>query len=336
MNGTINIQKNIITFGVPFLIIGSVALLAKSPLFAIHPDSLSIGITFDLLITAPLVYFLLIRKTTIPKTTIVPFLILGVIIGTSILPPENQFYLNLFKTWILPIVELSILSFVVYKVRAVVKRYKLQRKHSFDFFTTLKHTCQEILPKAAIAPAATEIAVFYYGFIYWRKRELKENEFSYHKESGTIALLIAFIFIVGIETFVCHMLLIKWSTIAAWILTCLSIYSSFQLFGFLKSILKRPILIEDNNLYLRYGIMSESTINIKEIDSIELSSKDLEDTKEIRKFSFLGELESHNVIIRLKAENTLTGLYGMKSNFKALALHVDNKNEFKNRIDNML
>ena len=75
---------------------------------------------------------------------------------------------------------------------------------------------------------------------------------------------------------------------------------------------------------------------LKEIDSIEISSKDVELNKETRKLSFLGELESHNVIIRLKNENTLIGLYGIKKKFKVLALYIDDKNEFKNQIDNAL
>jgi len=233
-------------------------------------------------------------------------------------------------------VELSVLSFVIYNVRKGIKKYNKKKHSSVDFFTTLKNTCYEILPKNVVIPVVTEIAVFYYGFLYWKKRDLKENEFSYHKESGTIPLLIAIIFIVGIETVTFHILLLKWSNIAAWILTFLSIYSAIQIFGFLKSMFKRPISIENNKLYLRYGIMNEATIELKEIAAIEISSKDIELNKETQKLSFLGALESHNVIIRLKNENTLIGLYGIKKKFKVLALHVDNKVEFQNQINNAL
>lgn len=336
MNKSINIQKKLLIFGIPLLIIGLMVFIAQSSLFRLNPDSLAIGITFDILLTAPFMYFLLIRKTTIPKTTIVPILIFGIIICSIILPSENQHYLNLFKTWVLPIVELSVLSFVIYNIRKGIKNYKEKKNVSFDFFTTLKNTCYEILPKNIVIPVVTEIAVFYYGFLYWKKRELKENEFSYHKDSGTISLLIAIIFIVAIETVTFHFLLLKWSHIAAWILTFLSIYSAIQIFGFLKSMSKRPISIAHNKLYLRYGIMNEATIELKEIESIEISSKDIELNKETRKLSFLGALESHNVIIRLKNENTLIGLYGIKKKFKVLALYIDNKNEFKNQIDNAL
>jgi len=336
MNKTVNIQKNLTIFGIPLFIIGLMVFIAKSSLFQLDPNSLAIGITFDLLITVPFIYFLLIRKTNIPKTTVIPFLIFGIIICSLLLPSENQHYLNLFKTWVLPVIELAILSYVVYNVRKGIKYYKQKKELSYDFFTTLKNTCYEILPKNVVIPVVTEIAVFYYGFLYWAKRELKVNEFSYHKDSGTITLLIAIIFIIVIETFVFHILLAKWSNYAAWILTSLGIYTAIQIFGFLKSMIKRPISIENDKLYLRYGIMNESTIDLKEIDSLEISSKEIGKNKEIRKFSFLGELESHNIIIQLKTEHTLIGLYGFKRKFKALALHVDNNLEFKNRINNAL
>jgi len=336
MNKAINYQKTLIIFGIPLLIIGLMMLIAKSSVFLNNPNGLSIGITFDLLLIVPLTYFLLIRKTNIPKTTVVPFLILGLIICSIILPTENQYYLNLFKTWVLPIVELSILAFVTINVRKGIKKYKQNKIESFDFFTTLKTTCYEILPKGVVIPVVTEIAVFYYGFIDWKKRKLKENEFSYHKDSGTITLLVAIIFIVAIETVVLHILLSKWSDIAAWVLTFLSIYSGIQLFGFLRSMSKRPISIQNGKLFLRYGIMNETTIDLRNIDSIEISSKDIVLNKETRKLSFLGELESHNIVISLKEENTLKGLYGIKRKYKILALHVDKKINFKNQINNAL
>lgn len=336
MNKAINFQKGIFIFGIPLLLIGLIILMVKLPLFNIHKDYLASAITFDLLLTIPFIYFLLIRKTAIPKTTVVPLLILGVVVCSLILPSENQFYLNLFKKWALPVIELSLFSYVCHNVLKAVKTYKSKKYLSFDFFNTLKKTCYEILPKIAVIPVATEIAVIYYGFIHWKKIKLKENEFSYHKSSGTIPLLIVIIFIIGIETIVLHILIAKWSTIAAWILSCLSIYSVIQLFGFLKSMLKRPVSIENDTLYLRYGIMNESAINIKVIDSIELFTKDIELDKTTRKLSSLGNLEGHNILIRLKEEQILVGLYGIKKKFKVLVLYIDDKINFINQLENRI
>ncbi|GAA4801312.1 hypothetical protein [Litoribaculum gwangyangense] len=253
-----------------------------------------------------------------------------------ILPSENQYYLDIFKTWIFPIVELSIVSYVIYKVSKAVKRFNLNKNESFDFFTTLKSTCSEILPKRVAIPVVTEIAVFYYGFINWRKRKLYKNEFSYHKDSGTVTLLLAIICIVAIETVVLHILLSKWSDIAAWVLTFISIYSGIQIFGFLKSMYQRPVSIENGKLHLRYGIMNETIIDLRNIDSIEISSKDIELNKETRKLSFLGELESHNIVIHLKEKNTLTGLYGIKRNYHNIAFYIDDKNNFVNSLNDAI
>ena len=334
MHKTIYFQKYLLIFGIPLLIIGLMVLITKTSLFQMNPDSLAIGITFDLLLTTPFVYYLLIRKTKIPKTTVVPFLILGTVICYMILPTENQQYVNLFKVWILPIVELSVVAYVIYNIRKGIESYKQKKEASFDFFTTLKKTCYEILPKRVVIPVVTEISVFYYGFFYWRKRVLKENEFSYHKESGSITILIALLLIIAVETVTLHTLIANQSSVAAWVLTFLSVYSGLQIFGFLKSIFKRPISIENDKLFLRHGIMTETTINIQDIDRIEISSKDLELDKETRKLSFLGGIETHNVILHLKKENTLIGLYGIQRNFKRLAFFIDNKAEFKKQLKN--
>lgn len=336
MNRALNIQKYLIIFGIPILIIGVLIILAKSSLFKANPNALSIGITVDLLLTVPVIYLILVRKTNIPRATFVPFVIAGMIICSIILPEQNQYYLDLFKTWVFPIIEVSILLYIIFNVSKAIKQYKLKKNKTIDFYTALKSTCYDILPKGLVVPVVTEIAVFYYGFVYWKKKKLNENEYSYHKNSGTVALFIAIILIIAIETLVLHILLEKWSTLAAWILTFLSIYSGIQLFGFLKSMFKRPISIENDKLFLRYGIMNESIIDIKHIESIEVSTKPQELNKNIRKLSFLGELESHNVVIKLKEENTLTGLYGITKKYKTLVLHVDKKIEFVTRIKNDL
>ena len=331
------IQKNILIFSVPLLIITAMILIASSTFFSTTPNKLSLAITIDLLITSPFIYFLLIRKTSIPKTTVFPFIILGVVVCSFIIPTENQYYLSLFKTWLLPLIELLVLIFVTYNVIKAIREYKLNKSEaSSDFFTILKQTCYNILPKVAVIPFVTEISVFYYGFVYWKKRELKTNEFSYHKESGTIGLIFGILLLILVETITLHFLLEKWSAVAAWILTGLSIYTAIQVFGFSKSIVKRPIIIEDNLIYLRFGIMNETVINILDITSIELSSKDIELDKETRKLSFLGNLDSHNTVITLKTENTLTGLYGVKKTYKTLAFSVDEKHKFKNQINEIL
>ncbi|AHM60712.1 hypothetical protein D770_12275 [Flammeovirgaceae bacterium 311] len=336
MYRAISSKSNIVAFGTPLLIIFIMIIITKSALFKLNPHMVSFGVTFDLLLTTPFIYYLLIRKKNIPKITIVSFFIAGIAIASVILPPENQHFLSLAKKWILPLVEITVLVFVIYKVNKALHSYRENKALSLDFFTILKHTCQELLPTKVAVALATEIALVYYGFIHWKKLTPRQNEFTYHKDTGTVALLMVIILLVTVEATVTHLLVMMWSSTAAWVLTVLSVYSVIQIFGVLKSITKRPISIENNKLYLYYGVVSEVIIDIKDIASIEASTKTIALDKETRKLSPLGDLESHNIIIRLNKQNVLNGFYGIKKPFKTLVLHVDNRDEFKTLLENTL
>ena len=335
MNGTIHINRNIINFGIPLALLGILILLMKFS-FLNGNDTLNFAITADLLFIVPLVYFLLIRKSEIPNTTVIPVMIIGLLVGSYFLPQESQTYLSIFKTWALPVIETSILTYLIIKVRRAVKVYKEISGLMPDFYDALKKVCSEILPQKLVVPFATEVAVFYYGFINWKTREINENEFTYHKNSGTLALFGGFIMIIGIETVALHFLLAPWSIVVAWILTVLSVYTAIQVFGFAKSLSQRVISIHKDSLTLKYGILNEVDIPFSDIDKVELSRKSLEKDELTQTLSPLGELESHNIIIHLKKENELVGLYGMKKKFNLLGLHIDEPKEFNKRMETAL
>ena len=335
MNRTIQINRKLLIFGVPLALIGVLILLMSAPVLNGN-EALSFAITLDLLLVVPLIYFLLIRKSEIPNTTVIPVMIIGFLVGSYFLPPENQTYLSIFKIWILPVVEISILTFVIIKVRLAIKQYKTLKGSTADFYNALKSTCYQILPKKLVLPFATEVAVFYYAFINWKTKKIAENEFTYHKKSGTPALFGGFIMIIGIETVALHFLLARWSTLVAWIFTALSVYTAIQVFGFARSLSKRPVSINEDHLSLRYGILNEAEIPLSDIDKVELSRKPLPKGKLSNTLSPLGDLESHNVIIHLKQAHELVGLYGMKKKFNLLGLHLDEPKEFSEKMKRAL
>ena len=332
MNRTISFNRNLFIFGIPLSLMTVLVFLMNSSLLP-GGDLLSLAITADLLLTIPLVYFLLIRKTDIPKTTVVPVMVIGLIIGSYFLPLESQAYLSLFKTWVLPVIETSILVFVILKIRNAVKIYAQLDSSAPDFFSDLKSTCSHILPSKLVVPLSTEASVLYYGFVNWRARPLLENEFSYHKKSGSPALFGSLVLIIGVEIVALHFLLSLWSESVAWGLTALSIYTAIQMLGFAKSLSQRPISIHENSLSLRYGIMNESEIPFSKVSDIELSRKSLAKDARTKKLSPLGDLESHNVIIRLKSDCELVGLYGMKKKFKVIGLHIDEPSAFAEKMN---
>lgn len=318
----------------PFIIPVLCIYIVNTSIFRNDPATLSSAITFDLLISTPVLYFLTIRRSNIPKTTIVPVFILGLVIASIILPTEHQYYLNLAKTWVLPILEISIITYVVITIRKALKHIK--SADSIDFFTAAKEASSQILPNRLAVLFATELSVFYYGLISWRKRQLKAYEFSYHKTASTRMTLGVFIGLIIIEAVAVHLLLQGWSVIAAWILTGLSIYGCLQILGILKSLARRPILIGKEVLMVRYGIMNEATIAFENIQQATSFTQSVEKSDGYVHLSPFKDMEGHNILIELHEEMDLNGFYGIKKSFQKLLIYVDEPEKFLEQLNDQI
>jgi hypothetical protein len=296
-----------------------------------QPD-LALALSVDLLLTIPLIYFLVIRKTSISKLSVLPLVIVGLLIGFYVIPESEQGLLRIFKNWLLPILELFIFSAIILKFRKVYRRYQQAGALNRDFFSKLKESCASVLPSFLVVPFAMEISVFYFGFLHWKKRNLNKNEFSYHIKSGTAVLLMALVVVIAAETVGIHFMLVKRSVSLAWTLTGLSIYTGIQFVGFARSISKRPIFIGVDTLYLNYGIMTEMEIPLGKIKEIRRSTKDLEPQKGVRRLSPLGELEATNIIISLHESTSISGMYGIRKSAHTIAFFVDEPAHFIERL----
>ncbi|MFK7934317.1 MAG: hypothetical protein AB8G22_12465 [Saprospiraceae bacterium] len=325
------LNSRLLIFGTPLLLILFCVGLVNSPYFAQYPQDLATGITLDLVVTLPIVWFLLIRKTDIPKITVASSFILGLVIASYILPAEQQTLLALIKKVAFPLVETGVLLFVFYTFRKTWKAFKTEKNVRPEFYTALTTATQQVLPGRVGILLATEIAVVYYGIIAWRKHLLAANEYHYHKKSGIILVLYVFIGLLAGETFAMHILVEKWSPTVAWVLTGLSVYSAFQIIALTRSMSRRPIIMDKENdtLYLRYGFFSEATIKISDIERVEMTARSLPADQGLVELTPLGMLDSHNLVLHLKSDdNTLNSLYGRKSTFRGIAIYVDEKQRF--------
>lgn len=320
-----NTLKNLsIPFGLLALVIG----LTQTSFFSQYPSQLALGISVDLLLLIPILYFFAIRKTEIPNITVIPFTVASLLLGSYALPEQHQSYLELFKSWGLPVIELIVVVVILGKVRQTLRSFKQHQGTSIDFYETLQKSCQEVLPKPVANVFAMEIGTLYYAFATGFTKKLNDNEFSSYKETGSIALYLAVLLIIGIETFVLHVYMIEWNSTIAWIITIASCYTGIQFLGYLKSLVFSPTTLSDTGLHLKYGMMRATFIPYDAIENITLFSKDLEEDSPVKKLSILGSLESHTLRISLRTATSLTSLYGMHSEYKELVFHIDKPGDF--------
>ncbi|MFT7589068.1 MAG: hypothetical protein ACI959_001282 [Limisphaerales bacterium] len=333
--GLINFKKGLSISTFPLLLIGAMLIISRTML---HNQTMVIALTLDFVITLPIVWYFSIRKTKIPKLTVVTAFILGMLLASFLIPKEEQYLLNQIKTFVFPLVELGVSGFVLYAARKTMLAYQKENTRKADFFSAIQSAAAQMMPAKIAGAFATEIAVFYYAFNFKKAAALQEFEFSYHKKNGIQILLYTFIFLAIIETGILHMLLIRWNPIVAWVLFGISTYSCLQLFALIRSIPKRPVVVNcsEKTVHLKYGIFGQSEIAFAKIDRFELTRRTAPEGSGIVSLSPLGPLSSHNLIIHLKEEATLSGIYGIKKQYKSITLYLDKPQTFSQTIEDQI
>ena len=307
--------------------------LALSPLLLQHPK-LATGITLDLTISIPIVYLWIIRNKGTSNFSVVPVFIACLLFAYFLLPATHHQTVHWVKGWILPLIEMVVLSLILFKIRQSWIFYKREKTKRLDFLTILRESTNQAFGKSKFAKVlSTELAVFYYVF-YWGKIPKADtaHSFSYHRKSGQAEVLGAVLFILIIETIPTHILLSLWNETIAWIASISSLYLVMQVVGHLRASRIRLIQLNANQLLLHHGLTGDTEINYSNIEKIELNKRTPKKEKFTLKLGLLPELESHNIIIYLKQPQILDGLYGVQKEYKKLLFFVDNREDFLKQI----
>jgi hypothetical protein len=311
--------------------------VVRAPDFFHHPGTLSLAVTLDLTVLAPLLYYLwFVRGRSWPLITVVPVFLLSLWMASLILPSQHQAYLRQIELLIAP-VELLGVGFVVRQAIRVRRRYR--QSEEGDFFERLRDSLRETTGSALAANALVfELAVFYYALLAWRTRIPKPDQrrtFSYHEQSGYGAFFIGMLLILMIETAGVHSLLQRWSETAAWVMTALSGYGLLWLTGDFQALRRRPIVCGADSLQLRIGLRGSLDIPFTTIARVRRISYQLENDLPTGclKAVVMGDPQ---LVIDLKEPMMASGPYGLSRKICCVALAVDDPASFERALKEKL
>ena len=173
-------------------IISVIVLISRQSELIAHPAMVN-AVIFDLTLSLPFTYWLFIRRTSVSQLTVIPVFIFGLYLASALLPGGNAVLTNI-KTFFLPVLEISVLSYAGCLILKSRKAFKVLRIEKLDVLESLREALAAGFPvPAAGRAAAFELAIIYYAFFKWR-RKLDENSFTYHRRNGSLTLLAVFIF----------------------------------------------------------------------------------------------------------------------------------------------
>lgn len=288
-------------------------------------------LTLTLIILPPTsIYRLLIRPRSMPKLFV--YLSFIVCLGASylIIPSSQKGFFNQILIWLIPVLEVSIVTVVVYSIIKSIIRYKGNNESKENDFLEITRISLE--PKLGngfvLGAILTELSVFYYSIVGWfRKPSLIENEkvFSYHKTSQIKTIVIVFSILITLEGILFHFLIQLWSDVAAWIFTILNIYALLYLIGLYNSVRFLPHIIYFDKLIIRLGYQSSIELNIRNIESIQTAKKQGEIGEKIPKETYYAMLnmDSPQYEIILKEPALMKSSYGRKKYVKTVVFRTD-------------
>ena len=316
--------------GLPAFVFLACILITFTATFKAHPQRMSIPLLVDLLLTAPLAYFLVIRKTAIPKITVLRVGMIGVFIAIPLLSKTDAPIAAFVKTWVSPLLEITLISWVGWKFYTANKHIKAHQTRQ-DFLIHCRTILHAVCGNDKLANVlASEIAVFYYLVKGKEKALDHQAHFTCYKENGTGLVLSTFLGLFVVETAGMDFLFLLWSKTAAWILTGLSFYTCLQLLAHIRALASRPILLTQDYLLLRNGLMGgDALIPLQSIAKIEGVSKSYPATGVgVQKLALIKGLENHNTAIYLKHPVGLTKAFGIKRTASVILVNIDQQAAF--------
>lgn len=326
------VQNNYWSLSLVLLVVLTAIAVSFGIATSAHPSQLANAVTADLAITAPILYFLLIRKTTIPNLTVVPCFFLGLLIAHLVLPATERGLLNFLTRYVLPGIELLVLFFVSRNVWRFVQALRQNGEKDFDQLEVLKKSTASVVGEGIPARLlTTELSTIYYGLLSWGKsRRQSDLHFTHYKKNGLGAVIALWVLVIAAETFAVHILLMDWSEVVAWIASLSSVYLVLLFVAHYKATQKRQSWIDEKGLHLRYGLSGDVDISLDMIANVQLTSRT---PRQLDKFVKLGHaFESHNLIIELKAAIEIERMYGKKESAKAIGVMIDDREQLKEQL----
>jgi hypothetical protein len=187
------------------------------------------GLLADFIVTFPALYYLIIIRPTQTSAKRLLFVVSVCSVIAYLVLPAQQ------KAYILQIRKLSALAELLFVIYAFTKfnklrlAYKAQKTLLPDPIYNLRLAMVNTMGDSlGVKVIASELAILKYGLLSWQKEPaalIQSRSFSTHKDFGYIAIWCILFVAIMVETFAFHLLLLKWSHIAAMVVTGLTLYS---------------------------------------------------------------------------------------------------------------
>ena len=156
--------------GLMLITAASIAIVSSTK-FSKNPDILSLGLTIDISIIIPLLfYFFVTKKYKLSFASIIPAFAGAILLASFIIPSTHQSYLDFVKQGIV-FAELGSVAYLVINIRKIRREFIKVLPQVPDFIESLNIAISKVYNGKISGVFASEISIFYYLFFYGKKKK---------------------------------------------------------------------------------------------------------------------------------------------------------------------
>lgn len=285
------------------------------------------GAVVDLVGVVTLLYWsLLVRRGLRGRASLAVVAAVSAVRATLLLPTPAP--LRLAVVGALEVAVVGAMGWAVWSAR--------RRMHASnapgDIVDTLRGAASRLLPMPAVAEVvALELAVLAYAFgLAPQTASPTARAFPMVRRSGLDGLVGVITFAGLVEIAVMHLLLSRWSPVAAWLATASGVYGLLYLCGLTRAIAGRPVLVGDDRLVLRYGLTFQLAVPVDAIVSMAPASRGA--TADVT----LPRRRTPAWMLTFDAALEARGLFGRRQLVRTVAITVDDDAAFGRAVGDLI
>lgn len=307
------------------VVVTAVAVIVRTAAFARNSDLLSVALVLDLCIMVPLAYaWLVVRPGLARPRTLLPVAGLCALVARLLLPASANSLMVGVRFLTAP-AELMLVGYVVvrlYRQRQERRARLAAGESAGDLLEAMDDALGSL--GAAGRVAAYEFAVLGYALGFGRGAGVRPGEHAVDAR-GWGALLTALSMAAAAEMGVVHLLVMRWSPGAAWVITALSLYSVLWLVGDWRALGARAPALTGGTLHLRVGLRWRGEIPLDHIAVAERATWRDSSAEEV--LNTLKPLQP-NVVVRLRRTVRVRGPFGLMRSAHTLGLRLAEPDRF--------
>ena len=276
------------------LVVGACIAVVRSQAFVQNPDVAAWGVTFDLTISLPLLYwFFVVRRGKAAALTIVPVFLAGILFSSLLIPAAQQQFLRQLKWFVVPLVEVLVVVALV------------------------RHGRNSRVAEAVLS----EVTMLRYALFGWRKKP--EEGITFHERNGWGTIVACILVLLAAEGIGMHLMVRRWSVLGAWVWTAMEIWGALWLIGDYHGLRVHRSTLGEDALRIRFGLRWSVDVPRDLIASVTAIQSESEwKRKDVMKIAVL---EDPRWLVTLREPVVVRGMMGLRRTVTALALLPDDE-----------